>query len=163
VIQSRAAFSVGAVFLSAALAASFFMTDDSSKAVANDLKLKPSQVLTWDCEVPTFKPKSIMIYCGDGGAYIDQITWSSWGPSGASGTGEYYRNLCDPDCADGQIVHSPVKVGLTELAERKGRFYLRTLKMKSRDGKNFPWGEAGVFTWDLMEYIEHMNWDWQSD
>ena len=157
-MKSRAVFVAGAVFLSAALAASFFMTGDSSKTVAKPLKLMPSQVLTWDCEYPEYKPESIMIYCGDGGAYIDKIEWNSWSQDGASGTGEYYKNLCEPDCADGKIVHAPVSVRLSELTPRKGKYYLRTLDMTSISGKDFPWGESGVFEWDVMEFIEHMNW-----
>jgi hypothetical protein len=161
--KHRALFALSAVIFSAAVASRIMVGTTPSHNEAGLTLQESNHVFTWDCEVPTFKPKRIMIYCADGGAYIDQITWSSWGLAGASGTGDYYRNLCKPDCADGQIVHSPVKVSLTELAERGGRLYLRTLEMKSRDGKNFPWGEAGVFTWDLMEYIEHMNLDWQSD
>jgi hypothetical protein len=158
-MKSRAVFAAGAVFLSAALAASFIMTDDSSKTDTERLKIKPSQVLTWDCEYPEYKPESIMIYCGDGGAYIDKINWKSWNQEGASGTGEYYKNLCEPDCADGKIVHAPVSVRLSELTPRKGEYYLRTLDMTSISGKDFPWGESGVFEWDVMDFIEHMNWD----
>ena len=133
------------------------MTGDSSKTIAKPLKLKPSQVLTWDCEYPEYKPESIMIYCGDGGAYIDKITWKSWSQEGASGTGEYYKNLCEPDCADGKIVHAPVNVRLSELTPRKGKYYLRTLDMSSVSGKDFPWGEARVFEWDVMDFAEQMN------
>ena len=158
-IKSRAVFAAGAVFLSTVLAASFFMNDDSSKTLIEPLKIKPTQVLTWDCEYPEYKPESIMIYCGDGGAYIDKINWKSWNQDGASGTGEYYKNLCEPDCADGKIVHAPVNVRLSELTPRKGKYFLRTLDMTSLSGKDFPWDESGVFEWDVMEFIEHMNWD----
>ena len=158
-IKSRAVFAAGAVFLSTVLAASFFMNDDSSKTLIEPLKIKPTQVLTWDCEYPEYKPETIMIYCGDGGAYIDKIEWDSWSKEGASGTGEYYKNLCEPDCADGKIVHAPVNVRLSELTPRKGKYYLRTLDMSSISGKDFPWDESGMFEWDVMEFIEHMNWD----
>ena len=158
-MKSRAVFAAGAVFLSAALAASFFMTGDFSKTNAKPLKLKPSQVLTWDCEYPEYKPESIMIYCGDGGAYIDKITWTSWNQDGAEGTGQYFKNLCEPDCADGKIVHAPVNIRLSDLTLRLGKYFLRTLDMSSVSGKDFPWGESGVFEWDVMEFIEHLNWD----
>jgi hypothetical protein len=150
-IKSRAVFAASAVFLSAALAATLFVDHKSH--------LKPSQVLTWDCEYPAFKPGTIMIYCADGGAYINKISWKKWGQDGASGTGEYYRNLCDPNCADGKIVHAPVKLLLSNLTPRKGKFYLKTLDMSSMNGKDFPWGESGRFKWDVMEFAEQMNWD----
>jgi hypothetical protein len=31
--------------------------------------------------------------------------------------------------------------------------------MSSVSGKDFPWGESGIFEWDVMEFAEHMNWD----
>ena len=158
-MKSHKVFAAGAVFLSTALAASLFMSSNSSDTEEKTLKLNPTQVLTWDCEYPEYKPETIMIYCGDGGAYIDKIEWDSWSQEGASGTGEYYKNLCEPDCADGEIVHAPVNIRLSELTPRKGKFYLRTLDMSSVSGKDFPWGESGQLNWDVMEFIEHMNWD----
>ena len=149
-IKSRAIFAASAVFLSAALAAGYLIHNAKPE-------IKPSQVLTWDCEYPEYKPKSIMIFCGDGGAYIDKITWTTWNQDGAQGTGEYFKNLCDPDCADGKIVHAPVNVRLSELTPRKGKYYLRTLDMSSVSGKDFPWGEARVFEWDVMDFAEQMN------
>jgi len=144
-IKSRAVFAAGAVFLSAALAATPFINQKPH--------LKPSQVLTWDCEYPEYKPETIMIYCADGGAYITKIHWSTWSQDGATGTGEYYRNLCDPNCADGKVVHASVKVLLSDLTPRKGKFYLRTLDMSSVSGKDFLWGESGLFEWDVMDFF----------
>ena len=158
-MKSHKVFAASAVFLSAALAASLFISSKPSKTEERPLKLNATQVLTWDCEFPEYKPETIMIYCGDGGAYVDKITWKSWNQDGAEGTGEYYKNLCKPDCADGEIVHAPVNIRLSELTPRKGKFYLRTLDMSSVSGKDFTWGESGVFDWDVMEFIEHMNWD----
>lgn len=151
-IRSRAIFAASAVFLSAALAAGYFFQN-------REANIKPNQVLTWDCEYPAYKPETIMIYCGDGGAYIAKIKWKTWNRDGASGTGEYYRNLCEPNCADGKIVHAPVKVSLSNLTPRKGKYYLRTLDTSSVSGKDFPWGESGDFEWDVMEFAEQMNWD----
>ena len=158
-IKSRAVFAAGAVFLSTALAASLFLSSNPSNTAEKTPKLNPTQVLTWDCENPEYKPETIMIYCGDGGAYIDKITWKSWSQDGAEGAGEYYRNLCKPDCAVGKIVHANVNIRVSELTPRKGKFDLRTLDMSSVSGKDFPWRESGVFEWDVMEFIEHMNWN----
>ena len=157
-IKSRAVFAAGAVLLCTALAEIFFISGNSSETKEKPLKLNPTQVLTWDCECPEYKPETIMIYCGDGGAYIDKITWNAWSQDGASGTGEYFRNLCEPDCADGKIVHAPVNIRISDLTLRKGKFYLRTLDMTTLKGKDFHWGESGVFEWDVMEFAENMDW-----
>ena len=151
-IKSRAVLTASAVFLSTALAVNYIVLNKKPE-------IKSSQVLTWDCEIPTYKPESIIIYCGDGGAYIDKITWNNWSKKGARGIGEYHRNLCEPNCADGKLVHAPVTVRLTELTPRKDKYYLRTLDMSSTSGKDFPWGESGVFEWDVMEFAEMMDWD----
>jgi hypothetical protein len=158
-MKSHKVFAASAVFLSTALAASFFMTHDSSKTFTKPFKLKPSQVLTWDCEYPEYKPETIMIYCGDGGAYIDKITWNSWSQKGATGTGIFYENLCQPSCAEGKQVSEAVNIELSDLTPRKGNFYLRTLDIETVRGKDFTWGRAGTYQWDVMEFIEHMNWD----
>jgi hypothetical protein len=100
-----------------------------------------------------------MIYCGDGGAYIDNITWTSWSQEAATGKGEYYKNLCEPECADGKIVHARVNVLLSDLTHQKEKFYFRTLDIRSATGKDFPWGESGVFVWDVMDFSEHMKWN----
>jgi hypothetical protein len=123
----------------------------------NSLNVDPSKIQTWDCEYPAYKPETIMIYCGDGGAYISKIKWNSWGQNGAAGIGEYYRNLCEPDCADGQIAHAPVRVSLSDLTQQKGKYYLRTLDMSSANGKDFAWGESGTFHWNVMDFAEQMN------
>jgi len=139
------------------LAVGFILTQEPSTSKVTVPDLKSSQVLTWDCEYPAYKPKTIMVYCGDGGAYISKIKWNSWGQNGAAGIGEYYRNLCEPDCADGQIAHAPVRVSLSDLTQQKGKYYLRTLDMSSANGKDFAWGESGTFHWDVMDFAEQMN------
>ncbi|CAN2188998.1 hypothetical protein MCEMRE217_00473 [Candidatus Nanopelagicaceae bacterium] len=154
-IKSRAVFAASAVFLSAALAASFVLTDDLSRMTIKLHKIEPSQVLTWDCEYPQYKPEIIMIYCGDGGAYINKITWISWSKDGASGNGEYYENLCNPNCADGKFLHAPVDVRLSELTRRKGKYFLRKLDINTITRKDFPWAETGHFEWNVMEFSDN--------
>ena len=158
-MKSRAVFVAGAVFLSTALATSFFMTDHSSKTVAKPLKLKPSQVLTWDCEYPEYKPKAITFTCADAGLYVDKIEWSSWSQNGATGTGIFHENLCKPSCAEGKQVRESVKVELSDLTPRKGKYYLRTLDIETVSGKDFTWGRASTYQWDVMEFIEMMGWE----
>lgn len=138
------------LILSSVLTAGYFYQN-------NEEKVALRQIFTWDCEHPVYMPETIMIYCGDGGAYISKITWDTWNSDGAFGSGEYFRNLCHPDCAAGQMAHAQVNVKLDNLTRRKGKYYLRTLDMRSATGKDFPWGESGVFTWDVMEFAIQMD------
>ena len=145
--KSRVAITAGAVFLSAALAVSLFSNQKSET-------LTPEQVLTWDCETAENKPEGITITCADGGVFVEKIQWSSWSQDGATGTGIYSENLCEPNCADGERVTAPVKLTLSNLIKFKGKFYLRTIDISTRNGKDFPWGRAKGLEWDLMEFKE---------
>ena len=150
-MNSRAVFAAGAVFLSAALAVTYFQVKEPA--------VKATEVLTWDCELPEYKPKAITLTCASGGYYVDEITWNTWTKEGATGSGIFHENLCDPSCAEGESVSEAVKLTLTELTPRKGKFYLRTLDIKTQSGKDFIWGRADGYEWDVMEFIEMMGWD----
>ena len=162
-IKARYLLTSSAVFLSAALAVNFFSTEPntpSSRAtatptpVAIPASLKDSDVLTWNCEIPENKPESIMLTCADGGWMVHTIKWSKWGTGGAEGTGIFREKLCEPSCAEGDIAEETVKVKLSDLAERKGEFYLRTLDISTASGKDFISGRANGLEWDVMEFVE---------
>jgi hypothetical protein len=150
VSKSRVAITAGAVFLSAALAVSLFTVKKTSAPT-------PEQILTWDCETAVYKLESITITCADGGMYVEKIQWNTWSNEGATGLGIYSENLCEPNCAEGKRVTAPVKITLSNLAEQNGKYYLRTLDITTSNGKDFPWGKAGISQWDVMEFAELMN------
>jgi hypothetical protein len=145
VSKSRVAITVGAVFLSAALAVSLFSAQKTSAPT-------PEQILTWDCETALYKPESITITCADGGIFVEKIRWSTWGEDGATGIGIYSENLCEPNCAEGMRVNAAVKLTLSNLTEQNDKYYLRTLDITASDGKDFPWGRASGFQWDVMDF-----------
>jgi hypothetical protein len=118
-----------------------------------------ADINTWDCEFSEHKPMAITLTCADGGLYVDEITWTSWNKTGATGTGTFYENLCQPSCAEGEQVSAPVNVALSDLSPRKGKNYLRTLDIATQDGKDFPWGRTKGLQWDVMEFAEMMDWD----
>ena len=141
--KSHAVLTTSAVFLSATLVVSYFQIQEPT--------IKPTEVLTWDCESPEYKPESITLTCADGGWSLQEITWNSWTEKGAEGTGTFRENLCKPDCADGEIVQAKVKVKLSNLIVEQEKHYLRTLDIQTQDGKDFPWGRAGMIEWNLRD------------
>ncbi len=134
---------ISAVFLSAALMASYIQFQRPA--------INAKDVLTWDCESAVYKPKSITLTCADGGWSLQRITWNSWTEKGAEGTGTFRENLCEPSCAEGKIAEAKVKVKLSDLTVYQGKHYLRSLDIQTQDGKDFPWGRAGVIDWNLRE------------
>lgn len=115
-----------------------------------------TEVFTWDCEYAETKPEAITFTCGDGGQYVDGITWSTWGNEGAKGTGKYRVNTCDPNCAEGEYLSAPVEIILSDLTEYKGLNYLRTLTIKTLTGENLPESGQSTYEWDVMEFAEMM-------
>ena len=150
--KSRVAITAGAVYLSAALAVVFLQGPTSEPSI----DLPASKVLTWNCEIETHKPELIFFTCADGGLYVEKIKWSTWSKEGATGIGIFSENLCEPSCAEGKRVEAPVDLRLSNLTEQNGKYYLRTLDIATSDGKNFPWGRADGFQWDVMEFAEMM-------
>ena len=164
--KARYIFAASAVFLSAALAANTLSNNPVAEPVASPsptitipANLRDSDVLTWDCEIPVQKPDTITLTCADGGWIVHTITWSKWGIGGAEGTGIFREKLCEPSCAEGEVAEEKVKVKLSDLAEREGEFYLRTLDISTASGKDFISGRSNGLEWDVMEFIEVMNWD----
>lgn len=92
-----------------------------------------------DCGTPTFAPKTITQFCADAGAGIVNIKWSSWGSTSAKGTGVYYINGCDPDCASGKVSKTSVNVLLSGLTTTHGKKYLMKVTVTPLLGKKFVW------------------------
>jgi len=72
------------------------------------------------------RPTSLLLVCSDGTAGLQHLTWSHWGhnittgspgqtvPSAtATGTGEFFLNECNPNCAQGHDQTYPVQVTLS--------------------------------------------------
>lgn len=76
----------------------------------------PVPSLLTQCELPgsppTVRPSFVELACGDGNAFLQDLSWSTWTATGASGSGTFTHNTCTPDCADGTFVSVPATVTL---------------------------------------------------
>jgi hypothetical protein len=60
---------------------------------------------------PTERPKKLNILgCASVAVALQDMSWSSWGPQGADGTGTAVFKICDPNCASGYQLTDPVVV-----------------------------------------------------
>ena len=144
---------ISAALLSAALIALLIIQTseqplEASKQAAN---VKPEEVLTFDCEIPVHKPDYITLTCADGGITVEEIKWQSWGVKEAIGTGVYAENNCQPDCASGKLIKTPVALTLTNLIEYKSKFYLKDLAITTQKGNNSI-RRLSVIKIDLSEF-----------
>jgi hypothetical protein len=67
-----------------------------------------------NCNREQYKPRQIVLACGDGVTLLRKLSWSGWSSSKASGKGQYAFDDCQPDCAAGHFHSYPVKVTMTK-------------------------------------------------
>ena len=164
--KSKALLGAGAVLFVAALVSPLIdsgFTQESNQQVQVEPTptksyAKVAGTWTYNCEIPVQRPEQIMLTCADGGMIVTNIKWQEWETNGATGSGIYSQNMCEPSCAEGKRVDVPVIVNLSELFEYKGRNVLRTLDIEAVSGRELPNGSARI-SWDVSEFAVRMNWD----
>ena len=115
-----------------------------------------SKVWTYNCEYEDQKPTELLEYCADGNGGIAKIKWRTWSSEGAEGTGVYFRNNCEPDCASGKFSYTDVVVYLDGQVKAKGRVHLTALSYQEIDktGQVVDGGISGG--WDVSEMYRMM-------
>ena len=117
----------------------------------------PEKVMTYNCENEDQKPTELLEFCADGNGGIAKIKWKSWNSDGASGTGVYFRNNCEPDCASGKFSYKNVAVYLDSPVVDYGKLYLTSLTYEEigKSGAPVDGGISGG--WDLSEMYRTMH------
>ena len=151
--KTKLIIAISAALLSAALIALLINqpSDKIGESGNQAVSVKPEEVLTFDCETPVHKPDYITLTCADGGITVEEIKWQSWGIKEATGTGVYSENNCQPDCASGKLIKTPVVLSLTNLIEYKSKFYLKDLAITTQKGNNSV-SRLSVIKIDLSEF-----------
>ena len=121
----------------------------------NPNNLPANNIWTYNCEIPVQLPESFYLTCADGGWYVYNIKWQSWGAKEARATAIYSENVCEPNCAEGYRVEAPVTLTLTTFAKPGKKIYLTNLDMRASTEKNFENGNR-TLTWDLGEFAKMM-------
>jgi hypothetical protein len=67
-----------------------------------------------NCFKPKFKPKDVIIACGDASLGARGMTWSTWTRKRADGNGTGQINDCNPDCASGTTKSAPMELQLSK-------------------------------------------------
>jgi hypothetical protein len=66
------------------------------------------------CDNAAFKPKTIVLACGDAGLAGTKLEWDSWGAGSAVGSGTGRVELCEPNCAAGKVARAPMRIVLSK-------------------------------------------------
>ena len=74
----------------------------------------------WDCTAPPPQgqmakamPTSIVVTCADNGIGVQDLVWTSWTTTSASGSGRLWENNCAPSCALGTFGYYPASITLS--------------------------------------------------
>jgi len=93
----------------------------------------PRENYVFDCITNVQQPKELTVYCADGGQIIQDIRWFNWTELSATGEGTAFTNTCDPNCADGRIERSKVKITLLDVEDVDGISLYTTLQLLYTD------------------------------
>jgi hypothetical protein len=70
------------------------------------------------------RPSVITLACADAGIGVQDMAWTTWTSSGATGHGRLWLNLCQPDCAAGKVAYYPVQMTLSgKQSSAHGRWF----------------------------------------
>ncbi|OBJ49268.1 hypothetical protein [Mycobacterium sp. 1423905.2] len=90
-------------------------TSQPSGAQPSSSATPPSVFAIPGCYTPSFPPfarpiRLKVVGCASTAVALQDMSWSSWGPQGADGTGVANFKICDPNCARGYELTKPVVV-----------------------------------------------------
>jgi hypothetical protein len=54
-------------------------------------------------DVARYKPRTVVLTCGDGGFRATRLSWDTWTERRAEGSGTAKVNNCKPSCAEGKF------------------------------------------------------------
>ena len=96
------------------------------------------------------EPKTDVLACGDGNAWLDQLRWRAWSSQRATGSGLYHVNDCMPDCAEGHFRTYKASVLLDRpVSTPRGVLFARLSATFSGPG---PTGQRSLVDDDLMPH-----------
>jgi len=108
------------------------------------------QVYVYDCGIVDYKPTTMTQYCADAGVGVANIKWESWSDKGATGTGDYAANNCEPSCVAGTWKYAKVDITLSKPVKDKGKTVLSRIDLQTQDPKELlPLLKTSSEGWDL--------------
>lgn len=111
----------------------------------------PDEISMINCTEKVNRPSEIVTYCADAGQIIQNIKWSIWNEDHAIGTGVAYTNLCEPNCAEGEVVANSVDITLNAPEDTNEGLLFTSLELKYLEPlKNHPQVETFELPTELL-------------
>lgn len=81
------------------------------------------------CTDENYRPRKLIVACGDGNLFLTGLRWSSWNGRIAHGRGTAHLNNCSPNCAEGSFSTVAAKVRLSRPGNCGGIYQYRKLML----------------------------------
>jgi len=93
------------------------------------------------CGGHAYRPSKIVLACGDGGLFATGLSYSSYGTSTATATGQLHAHNCVPNCAESSFHAFPGTLTLSRIVRcSDGRLYYSRARYRFTRGN--PGGPA---------------------
>jgi hypothetical protein len=100
---------IAAVIAAGALGITLTAVSSATATTQRPATTQKQNVVVLDCLTkPRVEPRTFVLTCADGNAYLDKLSWTSWTPRMATATGVFARNDCIPSCVGGHFHSYPV-------------------------------------------------------
>jgi hypothetical protein len=131
-VMTICSWAVGALLVATSVAAGV----DVPVASADD----PLPTVNSCSSGPVSRPSEIAILCDDT-VRVDKIAWSSWNAVRASGRGTQFLVVCEPNCATGTPIYTPVAITLDGASAPNFRFDSATItSLTTGEVHSYPLG-----------------------
>lgn len=89
-----------------------------------------------DCAGAAFKPREIVLTCGDAGLVATKMKWKRWGSTQAHGVGVGEEKVCMPNCAEGRVAKGRMQLSLSQprLCSRDGKRHFTKIRYSWPNG-----------------------------
>jgi hypothetical protein len=82
------------------------------------------------CDGPRYRPRAIIVACGDGNLQLRSLRWQRWNSRVASAHGAVLANDCDPYCAAGHFHRLAARVTVSRPRQCRGVYQYMRLRYR---------------------------------
>ena len=96
------------------------------------------------CQGHAYRPKTIILACGDGGLFATNIRYRFYGGATATATVELHTHNCIPNCAQSQFHAFPGTITLADVVRCEGTLYYSRARYRFTNGAPYGEDSSGV-------------------
>jgi len=96
------------------------------------------------CQGQAYRPKAIVLACGDGGLFATSIRYRFYGGKTAVATVELHTHSCIPNCAQSRFHAFPGTITLADVVRCEGTLFYSRARYRFTGGAPYGGASSGV-------------------